>query len=224
MFDWSRCPVVGRNPERCGGVLTLRGTRTPLATFFSCLKDNMSVAEFLWEYPGYDRDQIEALLDFLEKSCAEPPRVSFPKTTDAEHCMQTDIKHAHANEWTTSRYAQAYTEMAEKTHFRPAAPSDVFGTISLSQEEVSDPDILAQEARCYAENLAQQEEDGMLTIQGCTNGDTNKLFVFLFNAAQLCCGGCDALPYIKRLIHVAYDEAERIDKERDARGASAPAT
>lgn len=77
-LDWSACPLVEIDPERCSGAVTLRGTRTPLAIFFSYLADNKSVSEFLWDYPGYDRDGIEALLNHLEKSCEAPKRKDDP--------------------------------------------------------------------------------------------------------------------------------------------------
>lgn len=116
------------------------------------------------------------------------------------------------NDWEKTRLVEAYLEMAKTAKFRPEAPSDGFGNIMLEPEELEDGDILAAEAERYAKRLIQQENQSKIAIIGCTNGSYNKLFVYLLNAAQMCCGTSDSFPFLKRLVKMSMDEVARIEK------------
>lgn len=52
------------------GAVVFVGTRIPVSTLFENLKAGATIDEFLEWYPGSDRKQVEAVLDFL--TGAEP--------------------------------------------------------------------------------------------------------------------------------------------------------
>ena len=64
--------VVWVDPERMSGVACFAGTRLPIELFFQCIRDGMSVNEFLESYDSVDREQIQALLNWSSrKVCQE---------------------------------------------------------------------------------------------------------------------------------------------------------
>lgn len=72
MGNWSECPSVERNPEKVGGAYVFEGTRIPVRALFENLEDGATVAEFLEWFPGVDRHQVEAVLEFAAASLEEP--------------------------------------------------------------------------------------------------------------------------------------------------------
>ena len=56
--------ILERNPDRVSGAWVFRGTRVPVAAFFENLKDGASVDQFIAWFPGVQRAQVEALLDY----------------------------------------------------------------------------------------------------------------------------------------------------------------
>src|SRR5882672_920907 len=96
------------------------------------------------------------------------------------------------------RYAQAYLTMAG-IKYRPAAPGDGMGGISLSSDEYKDQDRLHREAVDYAMRFSQ-EEDGHTFNIGCSNFTTNRAFVLTIEAARLLCGGGDGDQLAGRLL------------------------
>jgi uncharacterized protein (DUF433 family) len=56
--------ILERNPDRVSGAWVFRGTRVPVAAFFENLKDGASVDQFIEWFPGVQRTQVEALLDY----------------------------------------------------------------------------------------------------------------------------------------------------------------
>jgi uncharacterized protein (DUF433 family) len=74
MLDWSQCPAVERDPERRGGALVFKGTRTPVSVVFASLGEGGLDA--LVETYGLEdeREQVEEVLEFLKESCEAPPR------------------------------------------------------------------------------------------------------------------------------------------------------
>jgi uncharacterized protein (DUF433 family) len=75
-FDWSDCPGVERDPERCGGALTFKGTRSTVSSVLANIGDGgIDGVVSMFDIP---REQIEDVLDFLVESCRAP--VQSPTT------------------------------------------------------------------------------------------------------------------------------------------------
>lgn len=68
MLDWSLCPAVDRSPGKVSGKLLFADTRVPVAALFQNLEDGATVKEFLAWFPGVSQEQVEAVLEFAEKS------------------------------------------------------------------------------------------------------------------------------------------------------------
>jgi uncharacterized protein (DUF433 family) len=64
MKDWSNCDAVERDPSKVGGAWVFRGTRVPVAALFENLKDGASIDDFVEWFPGVERAQVEAVLDY----------------------------------------------------------------------------------------------------------------------------------------------------------------
>jgi len=64
VFDWSDCPEVTASPETVSGVFVFRGTRVPVKSLFGNLEDGATVDDFLQWFPGVDRGQVDAVLEF----------------------------------------------------------------------------------------------------------------------------------------------------------------
>jgi uncharacterized protein (DUF433 family) len=56
--------ILERNPDRVSGAWVFRGTRVPVTAFFENLQDGASVDQFIEWFPGVQRAQVEALLDY----------------------------------------------------------------------------------------------------------------------------------------------------------------
>jgi hypothetical protein len=104
------------------------------------------------------------------------------------------------------RFAQAYLMMA-RTKYRPAAPSDGFGHIQLTKDELNDQDRLYQEAVRYAAAF-NREEDGLAFHIGCSDFRTNRAFVLTIEAARLLASGSDGNGPAVRLLRLAIKEIE----------------
>ena len=68
MFDWSDCPQVAASPDTVSGAFVFRGTRVPVKALFENLEDGATVDEFLQWFPGVDREQVDAVLEFASHS------------------------------------------------------------------------------------------------------------------------------------------------------------
>ena len=64
MKDWKNSEAVERHPERVSGAWVFRGTRIPVSALFENLKDGASIEQFLTWFPGVQRSQVEAVLDY----------------------------------------------------------------------------------------------------------------------------------------------------------------
>jgi uncharacterized protein (DUF433 family) len=62
--QWETLDVVERDSNKVSGAWVFRGTRVPVAALFENLRDGATVEEFLEWFPGVQRSQIEAVLDF----------------------------------------------------------------------------------------------------------------------------------------------------------------
>ena len=72
MNFWLQCKSVEQSPNKVGGSYVFRGTRVPVRALFENLEDGASVDEFLEWFPGVERGQVEAVLEFASASLEEP--------------------------------------------------------------------------------------------------------------------------------------------------------
>lgn len=70
MLDWKQCSVVERDPAKVSGAWVFRNTRVPVSALFENLEGGATVNDFLVWFPGVERGQIEAVLEFAEASLA----------------------------------------------------------------------------------------------------------------------------------------------------------
>ena len=70
MLDWNQCPAVERLPGKVSGAWLFRGTRVPVKALLENLEDGATVNEFLEWFPGVTRAQVQAVLEFTERSLA----------------------------------------------------------------------------------------------------------------------------------------------------------
>jgi uncharacterized protein (DUF433 family) len=68
MLDWNNCPAVERDPGKVSGERVFKDTRVPVRALFENLETGANVADFLNWFPGGERKQIEAVLEFAEAS------------------------------------------------------------------------------------------------------------------------------------------------------------
>jgi len=106
-----------------------------------------------------------------------------------------------------ARYAEAYLRMAEEARYRPQAPSDGWGHIRLSLEQVRDRPRLEQEAIDYALMFAK-EEDGQEFRVGCSNFTTNRAFIWTIEAARCLASGADGDAIALRLLKMAATDVK----------------
>ena len=70
MLDWSQCSAVERNSAKVSGAWVFKNSRVPVTALFENLESGASVNEFLEWFPGVQRAQVEAVLEFAEASLA----------------------------------------------------------------------------------------------------------------------------------------------------------
>ena len=79
-MDWSKCPAVDRDPERCGGDWCFAGTRLQVSALFGNLDSGASVQEFLEWFPDANEEQVHQImafvLDSLKTSAKQQPAVA----------------------------------------------------------------------------------------------------------------------------------------------------
>ena len=73
MLDWSQCSEVERSPEKVSGAGVFRGSRVPVRSLFENLESGASIDDFLNWFPGVERRQVEAILEYAKQSLAEVP-------------------------------------------------------------------------------------------------------------------------------------------------------
>jgi uncharacterized protein (DUF433 family) len=70
MLDWNNCRVVERSPEKVSGAWVFKDTRVPVRALFENLEAGATINNFLEWFPGVEREQVEAVLEFAEASLA----------------------------------------------------------------------------------------------------------------------------------------------------------
>jgi uncharacterized protein (DUF433 family) len=68
MLDWKNCPEVERDPGKVSGAWVFKNTRVPVRALFENLETGATVNDFLEWFPGVERKQLEAVLEFAEAS------------------------------------------------------------------------------------------------------------------------------------------------------------
>ena len=68
MLDWKNCLVVERDPGKVSGAWIFKNTRVPVRALFENLETGATVNDFLDWFPGVERKQVEAVLEFAEAS------------------------------------------------------------------------------------------------------------------------------------------------------------
>ncbi len=62
--SWKHLDAVESHPDKVSGVWVFRGTRVPVAALFENLRDGATVDQFLEWFPGVQRADVEAVLDY----------------------------------------------------------------------------------------------------------------------------------------------------------------
>jgi len=70
MKQWEKLEAVEREPDKVSGVWVFRGTRVPVSALFENLRDGATIAEFLEWFPGVERAQAEAVLNYELRTLA----------------------------------------------------------------------------------------------------------------------------------------------------------
>jgi uncharacterized protein (DUF433 family) len=68
MLNWNDCPEVEKHADVVSGAWVFKGTRVPVKALFENLEDGARVSDFIEWFPGVSRRQVEAILEFAEKS------------------------------------------------------------------------------------------------------------------------------------------------------------
>ena len=68
MIDWTYCTAVEQSPHIVSGAWRFRGTRVPVKVLIEALKGGATVAEFLEWFPGVERTQVDAVLEYAQRS------------------------------------------------------------------------------------------------------------------------------------------------------------
>ena len=72
MLNWNNCSAVERDPQKVSGAWVFRKTRVPVSALFLNLENGARVDDFMQWFPGVTREQIEAVLEYAQKSLDNP--------------------------------------------------------------------------------------------------------------------------------------------------------
>lgn len=61
---WKQLAAVESHPDVVSGAWVFRGTRVPVAALFENLRDGATIDQFLEWFPGVQRIDVEAVLDY----------------------------------------------------------------------------------------------------------------------------------------------------------------
>jgi len=64
MLNWSQCAAVERDPAKVSGAWVFKNTRVPIRALFENIEGGATVSDFLEWFPGVERAQVEAILEF----------------------------------------------------------------------------------------------------------------------------------------------------------------
>jgi hypothetical protein len=103
-----------------------------------------------------------------------------------------------------ARIIQAYKRMALDAKYRPMAPGDGFGNVFLDREQLSNRDLLYEEAEDYMERFIEEEDTHSFHI-GVSNCSTVRAFVYTIEAARCLCAGSDFDKLSEKLLKMAVE-------------------
>jgi len=64
MIDWRSCSAIEQKPGKVSGTWVFAGTRIPLFALYENLAGGATVDEFVEWFPGIDREQVLAVLEY----------------------------------------------------------------------------------------------------------------------------------------------------------------
>ena len=70
MKQWEKLNAIEQVPGKVSGVWVFTGTRVPVSALFENLRDGATIDEFLSWFPGVERQQVEAVLNYELESLA----------------------------------------------------------------------------------------------------------------------------------------------------------
>jgi uncharacterized protein (DUF433 family) len=73
MKQWKKLDAIEQVPGKVSGVWVFTGTRVPVSALFENLRDGATIDEFLSWFPGVERQQVEAVLNYELESLAAVP-------------------------------------------------------------------------------------------------------------------------------------------------------
>lgn len=103
------------------------------------------------------------------------------------------------------QYAQAYARMATEANYRPGAPSDGIGHVTVPSDRL---EPLHREALRYGQRFAEEEETHQFHV-GCPDGHDAAALMFIIEAARQMCG-CQQDLAVQLLRMAADDIASRL--------------
>lgn len=109
---------------------------------------------------------------------------------------------SHISPETKEQIEGAYRRMAEEGKYRPAAPSDGFGSVTVPEEELN----LDAEASQYVERRWSEEDRGQYDL-GVPDGGDRPALIFAIEATRLLCGTDRA--HAAKLLRMAADELDK---------------
>lgn len=68
MLDWSQCPAVERIAGKVSGAWLFKTTRVPVKALFENIEGGATIQEFLEWFPGVELEQVEAVLEYAQRS------------------------------------------------------------------------------------------------------------------------------------------------------------
>jgi uncharacterized protein (DUF433 family) len=68
MIDWTQCPGVERIPGKVSGAWLFKDTRVPVKALFENIEGGATIHEFLEWFPGVQRAQVDAVLEYAQRS------------------------------------------------------------------------------------------------------------------------------------------------------------
>lgn len=104
-----------------------------------------------------------------------------------------------------AQITEAYREMAEKAKYRPAAPSDGFGNITVPEKQLN----LAKESEEYTRKW-WDEEESLTFFTGNCDFTTRKRTIFAIEAVRNMCAGRFGDKCALKLLKMAVAEMERV--------------
>ena len=112
------------------------------------------------------------------------------------------------------RLREAYIAMSKRAEYRPAAPIDGCGNITLSGEVLADPQQLGKEAAHYATEFINE---GYRFWIGVSDFSTNRALVYTIESARNLWGGMGSLDTAIRLLEMALAEAQDAKRQYQER-------